>query len=131
MEFCGVDGGADLLLIAPATANTVGKMALGIDDTPVTTFATTALGSGKSVMVVPAMHEAMYYHPAVIKNLEALRYYGRSVIDPRIEEGKAKIADGSRVVLRWRGCSGLKICRGKRSSSPAAPTQRPSIPSAS
>ena len=108
VEFCGVGGKADLLLIAPATANTIGKMALGIDDTPVTTFATTAIGSGKPVMVVPAMHEAMYCHPAVIKNLEALRSFGVVVIDPRIEEGKAKIADGSRVVLEVERLLGPK-----------------------
>jgi phosphopantothenoylcysteine decarboxylase/phosphopantothenate--cysteine ligase len=114
VEFCGVSGKADLLLIAPATANTIGKMALGIDDTPVTTFATTALGSGKPVMVVPAMHEAMYCHPAVIKNLEALRSFGVVVIDPRIEEGKAKIADGSRVVLEVERLLGPRDLSGKK-----------------
>lgn len=114
VEFCGVNGKADLLLIAPATANTVGKMALGIDDTPVTTFATTALGSGKPVMVVPAMHEAMYCHPAVIKNLEALRSFGVVIIDPRIEEGKAKIADNSRVVLEVERLLGPKDLSGKK-----------------
>lgn len=114
VEFCGVGGRADLLLIAPATANTIGKMALGIDDTPVTTFATTALGSGKPVMVVPAMHEAMYCHPAVMKNLEALRSFGVVVIDPRIEEGKAKIADGSRVVLEVERLLGPKDLSGKK-----------------
>jgi phosphopantothenoylcysteine decarboxylase/phosphopantothenate--cysteine ligase len=114
VEFCGVGGRADLLLIAPATANTIGKMALGIDDTPVTTFATTALGSGKPVMVVPAMHEAMYCHPAVMKNLEALRSFGVVVIDPRIEEGKAKIADGSRVVLEVERLLGPHDLSGKK-----------------
>jgi len=99
VEFCGVSGKADLLLIAPATANTIGKMALGIDDTPVTTFATTAIGSGKPVMVVPAMHEAMYRHPAVLKNLETLKAMGVEVVDPKMEEGKAKIADNSRTVM--------------------------------
>ncbi len=114
VEFCGVSGKADLLLIAPATANTIGKMALGIDDTPVTTFATTALGSGKPVMVVPAMHEAMYCHPAVIKNLEALRSFGVVIIDPRIEEGKAKIADNSRVVREVERLLGPKDLSGKK-----------------
>jgi phosphopantothenoylcysteine decarboxylase/phosphopantothenate--cysteine ligase len=99
VEFCGTGGRANLLLVSPATANTIGKMALGIDDTPVTTFATTAIGSGKPVMVVPAMHEAMYRHPAVVKNLETLRAFGVAVVDPRIEEGKAKIAESQRTVL--------------------------------
>jgi phosphopantothenoylcysteine decarboxylase / phosphopantothenate---cysteine ligase len=114
VEFCGVGGRADLLLIAPATANTIGKMACGIDDTPVTTFATTAIGSGKPVMVVPAMHEAMYCHPAVLKNLQALKSMGVSVVDPRIEEEKAKIADSKSVVLAVERLLGPKDLALKR-----------------
>ncbi|MFC6768835.1 phosphopantothenate--cysteine ligase family flavoprotein, partial [Natrinema soli] len=44
VDLCGYDGWADVFLIAPATANTVGKVAGAVDDTPVTTCATTALG---------------------------------------------------------------------------------------
>jgi phosphopantothenoylcysteine decarboxylase/phosphopantothenate--cysteine ligase len=50
-------------------------------------------------MVVPAMHEAMYRHPAVVRNLEALRAMGVLLVDPRLEEGRAKIAESDRVVL--------------------------------
>ncbi|MFZ2471450.1 MAG: bifunctional phosphopantothenoylcysteine decarboxylase/phosphopantothenate--cysteine ligase CoaBC, partial [Methanothrix sp.] len=114
VQFCGVGGLADLLLIAPATANTIGKMACGIDDTPVTTFATTALGSGKPVAVVPAMHEAMYRHPAVLRNLGALRAMGVTLIDPRIEEGKAKIADNLHVVREVERLLGPADMAGKR-----------------
>lgn len=108
VEFCGTGGRADLLLVAPATANTIGKMALGIDDTPVTTFATTALGSKKPVIVVPAMHESMYRHAAVADNLETLKEFGIVVVDPRIEEGKAKIADSQRIVLEVERMLGQK-----------------------
>jgi len=83
---------ADLFLIAPATANTVGKIASGIDDTPVTTFATTALGSGIPVAVAPAMHEPMYDHPGVVENLEKLEEWDVNIIPPKIEEDKAKLA---------------------------------------
>ena len=114
VEFCGKGGIADLLLVAPATANTIGKMAVGIDDTPVTTFATTAIGSGKAVMVVPAMHEAMYRHPGVLKNLETLKSMGIAVVDPRIEEGKAKIADNQRIVLEVERTLGPKDLASKR-----------------
>ncbi|MHB8117134.1 MAG: bifunctional phosphopantothenoylcysteine decarboxylase/phosphopantothenate--cysteine ligase CoaBC [Methanothrix sp.] len=114
VQFCGVGGLADLLLIAPATANTIGKMACGIDDTPVTTFATTALGSGKPVAVVPAMHEAMYLHPAVLHNLDALRAMGVTLIDPRLEEGKAKIADNLRVVREVERLLGPADLAGKK-----------------
>ncbi|MGD0953499.1 MAG: bifunctional phosphopantothenoylcysteine decarboxylase/phosphopantothenate--cysteine ligase CoaBC [Methanotrichaceae archaeon] len=114
VEFCGKGGIADLLLVAPATANTISKMAIGIDDTPVTTFATTAIGSGKTVMVVPAMHEAMYRHPGVLKNLETLKSMGIAVVDPRIEEGKAKIADKERIVLEVERALGPKDLASKR-----------------
>jgi phosphopantothenoylcysteine decarboxylase/phosphopantothenate--cysteine ligase len=110
----GDSGSADLLLIAPATANTIGKMAHGIDDTPVTTFATTAIGSRKPVMVVPAMHEAMYRHPAVIRNLEALQAMGVYLVNPRVEEGRAKIAESERVVLEAERLLGKKDLANKR-----------------
>ena len=100
VQYCGDEGTADLLLIAPCTANTLGKIASGIDDTTVTTFATTAIGSNKPVLIVPAMHHSMYRHPAVVENIARLQLWGISVAEPRIEEGKAKIADTEEIVLR-------------------------------
>lgn len=88
---------ADLLLIAPATANTIGKMASGIDDGPVTTFFTTAFGEGIPVVLVPAMHQPMYEHPFVAENLAKLERAGVKVLLPRLEEGKAKIASEQQV----------------------------------
>jgi phosphopantothenoylcysteine decarboxylase/phosphopantothenate--cysteine ligase len=99
VTYCGDGGSAELLLIAPCTANTISKIACGIDDTPVTTFATTALGSGMPVLIVPAMHHSMFRHPAVRGNLECLRAWGVGIVDPRIEEEKAKIADNETIVL--------------------------------
>ncbi|WP_096391222.1 bifunctional phosphopantothenoylcysteine decarboxylase/phosphopantothenate--cysteine ligase CoaBC [Halopenitus persicus] len=92
VALCGVDGWGDVLLIAPGTANTAGKMAAAIDDTPVTTCATTALGAGVPVVFAPAMHEPMYDHPGVLAALDTLESWGVRFADPRIEEGKAKIA---------------------------------------
>jgi len=99
ITYCGDEGTADLLLIAPCTANTISKIACGIDDTPVTTFATTAIGSRKPVILVPAMHHSMYRHPAVIENLTKLKSWGVEVVDPRLDEGKAKIADSEEIIL--------------------------------
>ena len=100
VEFFGASGRADLFLIAPATANTISKIAAGIDDTPVTTFATTAIGENKKIMIVPAMHESMYRHPKVLENLAILKSWGIDIVGPRIEEGIAKIADIDEIVLR-------------------------------
>lgn len=93
-------GRADLLIIAPCTANTISKIAHGIDDTPVTTFASTAIGSGIPVMIVPAMHESMYRHPGIEENIERLRRWGVEVVDPLLEEGKAKMASVETIITR-------------------------------
>lgn len=114
VEFCGIGGKASLLLIAPCTANTIGKIARGIDDTPVTTFATTAFGSGIPIMVVPAMHESMYNHPIVIENLGKLTELGVESINPILEEGAAKIATNDEIVLRAEKTLGRKSLAGKR-----------------
>ncbi|PXF56648.1 MAG: bifunctional phosphopantothenoylcysteine decarboxylase/phosphopantothenate--cysteine ligase CoaBC [Candidatus Methanogaster sp.] len=90
---------ADLLLIAPCTASTIGKIAHGIPDTLVSIFATTAIGAGVPVIVSPAMHESMY-NPIVRGNIEILRDQGVTIVGPIIEEGKAKIAPNDDIV-RW------------------------------
>ncbi|HHT75136.1 MAG: bifunctional phosphopantothenoylcysteine decarboxylase/phosphopantothenate--cysteine ligase CoaBC [Methanomassiliicoccaceae archaeon] len=86
------DDHADLLLIFPCTANTLSKMALGIDDTAVTTMSTIAIGGGVPVIVAPAMHASMLEHPAVKKNMNTLREMGVEFVGPRMEEKKAKVA---------------------------------------
>jgi phosphopantothenoylcysteine decarboxylase/phosphopantothenate--cysteine ligase len=85
-------------LVAPATANTISKIACGIDDTPVTTLASTAFGCGVPIMIVPAMHESMYRHPVVTENIKKLQSLGVEFVGPRIEEGKAKMAETKEIV---------------------------------
>ena len=125
VTLCGDGGSASLLLIAPCTANTIGKIACGIDDTPVTTCATTALGSGMPVIVVPAMHHSMYRHPAVKKNIETLKSWGVEVADPRIEEGKAKIATTEEIVLMCERAVMGKPLAGKRVLVTSGPCREP------
>jgi phosphopantothenoylcysteine decarboxylase/phosphopantothenate--cysteine ligase len=92
------EGHVDLVLIAPATANTIGKLASGIDDTPVTTVAATAIGSRIPVVIAPAMHEPLYDHPIVQENISRLKKIGVEFIEPEILEGKAKIASTEKIV---------------------------------
>ncbi|WP_423745281.1 bifunctional phosphopantothenoylcysteine decarboxylase/phosphopantothenate--cysteine ligase CoaBC (plasmid) [Haladaptatus sp. SPP-AMP-3] len=99
VELCGREGWADVLLVAPATANTVGKIASAVDDTPVTTCATTALGADVPVVIAPAMHEPMYDHPGVLDAIERVESWGVEFVSPRIEEGKAKIATEDAIAL--------------------------------
>lgn len=112
--FCGIGGKASLLLIAPCTANTIGKIAHGIDDTTVTTFATTAFGSGIPIIIVPAMHGSMYDHPIVIENIGKLTELGIEFVNPLLEEGAAKIASEQEIVLRVERALGRKTLAGKR-----------------
>jgi len=97
--FCGrVDEPADLLLISPCTANTISKIAHGVDDTSVTTFATTAIGSGIPILIVPAMHLSMYDHKIVQENILKCKKNGIKFIKPSIQGSKAKMADIDEVV---------------------------------
>jgi len=70
---------ADLLLVAPATANTLGKFARGIADDALSTL---FLANTAPVLVAPAMNVNMFRHPAVVENLEMLRARGVGVIEP-------------------------------------------------
>jgi len=101
VDLCGeYEGKTDLLLIAPCTANTISKVALGIDDTPVTTMATTAIGTGIPVILAPAMHGSMFNHPIVRRNMETLGEIGVEIVGPRIIMGKAKITTNEELVSR-------------------------------
>jgi len=113
VELCGRDGWADVFLVAPATANTVGKMAAAVDDTPVTTCATVALGTDIPVVVAPAMHEPMYDHPGVLASLDRLEEWGVDFVDPRLEEGKAKIAAEDDIVTEVARAAGSTPLAGR------------------
>jgi phosphopantothenoylcysteine decarboxylase/phosphopantothenate--cysteine ligase len=70
---------ADLLLVAPATANTIGKFAQGIADDALSTL---FLATKAPVLAAPAMNVNMFEHPAVAENLETLRRRGVSIVEP-------------------------------------------------
>lgn len=91
-------GMSDLILIYPCTANTIGKLANGIDDTPVTSVLAVALGSKIPILIAPAMHEAMYDNKFIRENVVKLRASGVQFIEPKISEGKAKVAPPEEVL---------------------------------
>jgi phosphopantothenoylcysteine decarboxylase / phosphopantothenate---cysteine ligase len=118
-------GHVDLVLIAPATANTIGKLASGIDDTPVTTVAATAIGSRIPVIIAPAMHEPLYDHPIAQENIQRLKKIGVEFVEPEIIEGKAKLASTEKIVhaVITRLSSGLtRDLEGRRVLVTAGPT---------
>ena len=92
---------ADLMLIAPATAATIGKMANGIADNM---LITTYLSMKAPVFVAPAMDLDMLAHPATQHNLDKLRAYGNHIIDPATGhlasnlEGKGRMEEPDAIV---------------------------------
>ena len=90
-------GMSDLIIVYPCTANTLGKVAAGIDDTPVTSILSVALGSKIPIIVAPAMHEAMYENKFVQQNVSKLKEH-MVFIEPKIEGGKAKVADPEHIL---------------------------------
>lgn len=97
----------DLFLIAPATANVIGKMAHGIADDLLTSI---FLAFDKKVVVAPAMNTRMFDNPAVQENLKVLRSRGVEVIDPEegslacTSEGKGRLAGVERI---YNFCLGI------------------------
>ncbi|HTP53673.1 MAG TPA: bifunctional phosphopantothenoylcysteine decarboxylase/phosphopantothenate--cysteine ligase CoaBC [Thermoplasmata archaeon] len=106
------EGRADLYLIAPATANTLSKIAHGIDDTAVTSCASVALGGKVPILLAPAMHSLMGENPAVRESREKLERWGVSFLYGPRTEGEEKVAAPEEVAAAvihrladgpWRG----------------------------
>ncbi len=97
---------ADLLVIAPASANTLAKMAMGMADNLLTT---TVLAARCPVVVAPAMDADMYAHPATQENVAKLRQRGVIVVDPEFGHlasglvGRGRLAEIDEIIgrIRW------------------------------
>lgn len=117
---------ADLMVIAPASANTIAKMARGIADNM---LLTTYLSMKAPVMVAPAMDLDMYAHPATQENLNRLREYGNLIIEPASGElashliGKGRMEEPE-IILRHiiRKLATTDELAGKRVLITAGPT---------
>ena len=88
---------SDLIIVYPATANTLGKLANGIDDTPISTVLTVGFGSKIPILMCMAMHESMYDNLAVKKNIQFLKNK-IEFISPQMIEGKAKAPEPEDVL---------------------------------
>ena len=92
---------ADLIVIAPATADTIAKLAQGRADDLLTT---TVLASDAPVLIVPAMHPNMWLNSATVQNVETLRSRGFSVLDPEVgrlsgrDFGVGRFPESSKIV---------------------------------
>lgn len=88
----------DLILVAPATANTISKFANRIADNPISTLLITAYGHDTPIIFVPSMHDSMYN--AIKGNIDMIKNEGSAkFIKPRMDEGKAKFPSKDDIVL--------------------------------
>ncbi|MCE7733849.1 MAG: bifunctional phosphopantothenoylcysteine decarboxylase/phosphopantothenate--cysteine ligase CoaBC [Candidatus Heimdallarchaeota archaeon] len=100
IQFAGVmNKPADLMLIMPCTTNTAAKLASGISDTSVTLIANTIRGRNIPIMIMCVAHEDLIKSPPVQESLTKLKNSGITVLDPVIEEGKAKVPDTDDIVM--------------------------------
>ncbi|NLM21331.1 MAG: bifunctional phosphopantothenoylcysteine decarboxylase/phosphopantothenate--cysteine ligase CoaBC [Peptococcaceae bacterium] len=101
VEHIALAEAADLVLVAPASANTLAKMALGLADNFLTTV---LLAVQAPIFVAPAMNNAMYHHPATQENLKILRERGIHIIGPDSgfqacgTEGDGRMSEPYRIV---------------------------------
>lgn len=116
---------ADVVVVAPATANIIAKMAHGIADDMLTT---TLLAVRCPVVVCPAMNVNMYGHPAVQGNLEVLRKRGVTLVEPDEGElacgweGKGRLPDPERILEALRGVLAPHDLEGEHILVTAGPT---------
>lgn len=82
IEHIDIGKETDLFLVAPASANTIAKLAIGLADNMVTSTAL-ALPLGTKKLLAPAMNTKMLEHPATQRNLKLLQDYGYQIIQPR------------------------------------------------
>ena len=88
----------DLILVAPATANTISKFAHKIADNPISTLLITAYGHDTPIIFVPSMHDSMF--KAIKENIDKIKQEGSAkFIKPRMDEGKAKFPSKEDIVL--------------------------------
>lgn len=119
IEHISIASNIDLLLVAPATANTIGKFANGLADDFLSSLYT---ATRAPVLIAPAMNTNMFDHPAVAKNLETLLSRGVQIVDPGSGYlacgwiGKGRLAEPADVVA-----AAEQVLRGNRqdSSKPA------------
>lgn len=108
---------ADLMLIAPATASTLGKMANGVADNM---LITTYMSMKAPVMIAPAMDLDMFAHPATTRNLEILRSYGNIIIEPAAGElashliGKGRMEEPEKILSAVEGFFNKKETLSKK-----------------
>lgn len=124
---------ADLLLIAPATANIIGKLASGLADDMLSTM---ALAARCPKVIAPAMNASMYTNPVVVGNIDRLRNYDWIIIEPETgalacgEEGVGRLPEPDQIIRRVEEIllGGPQDFAGVKMLVTAGPTREPIDP---
>lgn len=87
-----------IMVIAPATANTMTKLSLGITDNALLTTALSAMGNEIPLIVVPAMHLSMWNSPQIKKTISKLKEMGVEIVEPYVIGDKAKYPPNAEIV---------------------------------
>ena len=101
MDHISLSRWSDLILVAPATANTISKLSTGSSDDLASTV---ILASNKDVFLVPAMNVRMWEHPSTRENLQKLRIFGYAIVGPEIgdmacgEYGEGKMTEPLNII---------------------------------
>ena len=90
---------SDFIVVYPATANIIGKLANGIDDTALSTILTVGFGAGIPIFISPAMHRSMYNNKAILNNIKFLEKKIYFIL-PHVNENKAKIVEPQEVITK-------------------------------
>jgi len=122
---------ADLIVIAPATANTIAKLAAGIADD---LLGNTVLASRAPVVIAPAMHTEMWQHPATVHNITVLRSRGVTVVGPGVgqltgaDSGPGRLEEPEEIVRAALAVLAPKDLAGHRILVTAGGTREPLDP---
>ncbi|MDL2335375.1 MAG: flavoprotein, partial [Chloroflexota bacterium] len=116
---------ADVILVAPATARWLGAMAAGLADDVITA---TCLASPAPVIVCPAMDGDMWRHPATVRNVETLRGFGYTIVEPEVgplasgQSGVGRLADTPAILAALE-----RVLEGRSIKQPDAALRPPVV----
>lgn len=122
---------ADLIVIAPATANTIAKLAVGLVDD---LLGNTVLASRAPVVIAPAMHTEMWQHPATVHNIAVLRSRGVTIVGPAVgqltgsDSGPGRLEEPEEIVRAALAVLAPRDLAGRRILVTAGGTREPLDP---
>ena len=123
LDLFGKNGNADLLLICPATADVISKIACAFSDDLISLMALNALGSNKKILIIPAMHESMISNKILQENIAKLKKAGVVFLNPVNQENIAKLPEKEEIVLECERLLSDSFLKNKKVVIASGPTE--------